>query len=82
MYRTSWSPGYGQSFAPHGTGGPTLIDGTDASTSATGASSAEIGATGGNVGLLEGSVSWVPVSQMRTYRGSQKWGDSGCWAMW
>ena len=77
-----WSPGYGQSFAPHGQGGSTLLDGTEETQTATGASSAEIGATGGNVGLLDGSVSWVPVSQMRTYRGSQQWGDSGCWAMW
>ena len=49
---------------------------------AAGASSATIGAIGGNVGLLDGSVSWVPVSQMLIYRGSQMWGNSGAWAMW
>ena len=77
-----WSPGYGQSFAPHGKAGP-ILSGTDYSNvAAAGASSAAIGAVGGNVGLLDGSVSWVPVSQMRTYRGSQMWGNSGAWAMW
>ena len=77
-----WSPGYGQSFAPHGKKGP-ILSGTDYSNvAASGASSAVIGAAGGNVGLLDGSVSWVPVSQMNIYRGSQKWGASGAWAMW
>jgi prepilin-type N-terminal cleavage/methylation domain-containing protein len=70
-----WSPGYGQSFAPHGKNGPTLKE-------TGGASSAEIGAAGGNVGLVDGSVSWRKINQMKVYRGSQQWGDSGCWAMW
>jgi len=49
---------------------------------ASGASSADIGGAGGNVGLLDGSVAWKNVIQMRIYRGSQQWGDSGCRAMW
>ena len=78
-----WSPGYGQTFAPHGKGGAILTAGADASnTGANGASSAAIGAQGGNVGLLDGSVQWRKVQQMQTYRGSQQWGDAGCWAMW
>jgi len=32
--------------------------------------------------LLDGSVEWRNVRQMRIYRGSQRWGDNGCWAMW
>jgi len=75
-----WSPGYGHSFAPHTRGGAVLKD--DNSTDATGASSDAIGAVGGNQGLLDGSVFWKNVSHMRTYRGSQMWEESGCWAMW
>lgn len=77
-----WSPGYGQSFAPHGKSGTVLTGADYSNADASGASSAEIGAVGGNVGLLDGSVAWKPVSEMRIYRGSQKWGIDGCWAMW
>ena len=77
-----WSPGYGETFAPHGKNGA-ILSGTDASnTGASGASSVAIGAMGGNVSLLDGSVSWRKSSVMQTYRGSQQWGDDGCWAMW
>ena len=77
-----WSPGYGKTFAPHGKNGAILAGLDAANENANGASSATVGAMGGNVGLLDGSVSWEKVSQMQTYRGSQKWGDDGCWAMW
>ncbi len=77
-----WSPGYGQTFAPHGKGGPVLIAGDYSNPGAAGASSADIGALGGNVGLLDGSVSWRNVGEMRIYRGSQQWDENGCWAMW
>ena len=76
-----WSPGYGQSFAPHGKNGPTL-QGDASNPDAGGASSAAIGAAGGNVGLVDGSVSWRNIKQMTIYRGSQQWGNDGCWAMW
>jgi len=77
-----WSPGYGQTFAPHGKNGP-ILEGLDASNrGAAGATPAHIGAVGGNIGLLDGSILWKPISQMQTYRGSQQWGDSGCRAMW
>jgi len=77
-----WSPIYRQSFAPHGKGGP-IRKGIDPSnTSAGGTSSAAIGAMGGNVGLLDGSVSWEKIQKMKVYRGSQKWDNDGCWAMW
>ena len=77
-----WSPGYGQTFAPHGKGGPVLTAGDFSNLAAAGATPADIGAVGGNIGLLDGSVSWKPIGQMRVYRGSQMWGNSGCWAMW
>ncbi len=77
-----WSPGYGQTFAPHGMNGAILMGGDYSNAGAGGASSAAIGAVGGNVGLLDGSISWRRVNQMRIYRGSQMWGENGCWAMW
>jgi hypothetical protein len=77
-----WSPLYRKSFAPHGKNGP-IRKGIDPSNvSADGMSAAAIGATGGNVGLLDGSVSWKKIQQMEIYRGSQKWDNDGCWAMW
>jgi len=77
-----WSPGLGKTFAPHAKAGP-LLSGLDASNpDANGVSSADVGAIGGNLGFLDGSVSWKKVNQMLTYRGSQQWGDMGCWAMW
>lgn len=77
-----WSPGYGNTFAPHGPRGPILSAGDYSNQDAAGASSADIGAVGGNVGLLDGSVAWKNVNRMRIYRGSQKWHYDGCWAMW
>lgn len=77
-----WSPGYGQSFAPHGKNGPVLRGGDVSNIDAGGSTSADIGSKGGNVGLLDGSVSWRPIEKMRIYRGSQMWDDNGCWAMW
>ena len=77
-----WSPGYGRTFAPHGKSGP-IFSGLDASNpGANGASSSAVGAVGGNVGLLDGSVSWRPIGLMNVYRGSRKWDEAGCWAMW
>jgi len=78
-----WSPGYGQTFAPHGKNGKIVFGGDDFSNAgANGASSAEIGAVGGNIGLLDGSVVWRKIQAMHIYTGSQQWGNAGCWAMW
>jgi prepilin-type N-terminal cleavage/methylation domain-containing protein len=77
-----FSPGYGATFAPHGKGGPIMEGGNAANPSAGGVTPDTIGAVGGNVGLLDGSVSWKPIGQMKTYRGSQMWEGSGCWALW
>jgi prepilin-type N-terminal cleavage/methylation domain-containing protein len=77
-----WSPGDSKTFAPHAKNGPAL-SGTDASNEGSrGVSAAALGAMGGNLGFLDGSVSWKKIGQMEIYRGSQQWGDSGCWAMW
>jgi prepilin-type N-terminal cleavage/methylation domain-containing protein len=77
-----WSPGHGQTFAPHGKNGA-VLHGNDASNADSGGlSPPDIGAAGGNVGLLDGSVSWKRIAQMEIYRGSQQWGNDGCWAMW
>lgn len=78
----NWSPGYGKTFAPHGTRGAMLRDNDYSNESAQGASSQAIGAAGGNVGLLDGSVSWKRISRMKHYRGSRLWGDEGCFAAW
>jgi hypothetical protein len=77
-----WSPGYGETFAPHGRNGAMMSGGDASNTGAEGADSAAIGAQGGNVGLMDGSVIWKKISQMQTYRGSQQWEESGCRAMW
>lgn len=78
-----WSPGYGESFAPHGKNGPVLSSAGDfANIGANGAPSMAIGAAGGNVGLLDGSVRWKKGPLMEVYRGSQAQGRDGCWAMW
>ena len=42
----------------------------------------EIGGQGGNGGLLDGSVSWKRMSDMRLYRTSQLWDDSGSFGFW
>ena len=77
-----WSPGYGQSFAPHTGKGPVLVDTTTIRAPPYGVPAAQLGAAGGNVGLLDGSVTWRRIQQMRTYRASQLWQNDGCWAMW
>lgn len=42
----------------------------------------DIGAQGGNVGLLDGSVRWKGIREMRAYRASQLWEDSGAFGIW
>ncbi len=77
-----WSPGYGRTFVPHGKGGAMLRAGDYSNMEANGASSADLGAVGGNVAFVDGSVAWKNASKMHVYRGSQQWGNDGCWAMW
>jgi prepilin-type N-terminal cleavage/methylation domain-containing protein len=77
-----WSPGERQTFAPHGKNGPIQQGGDAGNSGAFGVRPDEIGSAGGNIGLLDGSISWKPISQMLIYRGSQMWGNDGCWAMW
>ena len=79
-----WSPLYdsGRSFVPHGKNGPIVQALDPANGASRGASSLAVGAMGGNIGLLDGSVSWKKIELMQIYRGSQQWGENGCWAMW
>lgn len=77
-----WSPGYGQTFVPHGKTGAVMQPGDYSNPDANGASSADLGAVGGHTALLDGSVAWKNGRQMRVYRGSQAWDTDGCWAMW
>lgn len=78
-----WSPNYegGKAFAPHGKTGP-ILRANETEGASENKSSADIGGAGGHVVLLDSSVSWKKMDQMRVYAGSQKWGRSGCWAMW
>lgn len=41
-----------------------------------------IGGEGGNVGRLDGSVRWRGLEEMRVYRASQMWDESGAFGMW
>lgn len=79
-----WSPGFegGKTFAPHGRNGPISHAYDFSNPAAAGASSRDIGAKGGHVGLLDGSVSWKNIQQMERWRGSQMWGNDGCFALW
>lgn len=76
-----WSPGYQRTFAPHGANGPILKNLASGGESS-GERPKDIGGVGGNVGLLDGSVHWKEISQMKAYRGSQQWDQSGCFANW
>jgi prepilin-type N-terminal cleavage/methylation domain-containing protein len=77
-----WSPGYGRSVAPHGRNGPVQAGGDFSNQNAEGKSSADLGATGGNIGAMDASVTWVKIKRMKLRKGSQQWGQDGCWAMW
>jgi hypothetical protein len=77
-----WSPGYGRSVVPHTRGGAKSLGGDFSNQDAGGASSAQLGAVGGNIGRLDGSAGWMSIGEMRLRRGSQKWGNDGCWAVW
>ena len=77
-----WSPGYGSAIAPHTAKGPIAL-GSDFNTDdPQGQNSANLGSLGGNVGLMDGSVSWKGIKSMKIHRGSQRWGNDGCSAMW
>jgi hypothetical protein len=76
-----WSPGYGGTIVPHARAGSVQSD-DFANTGANGISSEQLGATGGNVGKMDGSTSWIGIRQMKLRRGSQQYGQDGCWAMW
>ncbi len=70
--------------APHTARGPLVRDEAyfEANPEAYQQTPQAIGAQGGNLGLLDGSVAWRPINRMRAYRGSQLWGDGGCFGVW
>jgi prepilin-type N-terminal cleavage/methylation domain-containing protein len=70
--------------APHTSGSYRIADEPyfDQHPEAYGWTPRELGAKGGNVGLVDGSVSWKRIDQMKLYRGSQLWGDNGCFGFW
>jgi prepilin-type N-terminal cleavage/methylation domain-containing protein len=78
----AWSTGEMKTFAPHGSRGAILEDGNSTNASMEGASSEQIGAVGGHVGCLDGSVSWKHIKDMKIYRGSRLWDESGCFTAW
>ncbi len=77
-----WSPGYGGTVVPHAAGGSVRSGADFKNENANGAASTDLGATGGNVGKLDGSIAWTPIKRMKLRRGSQQYGQDGCWAMW
>lgn len=77
-----WSPGYGRSVAPHARGGAAQATGDFSNESGGGTPSIQLGATGGNIGSLDGSVAWREIRKMKLRRGSQRWEQDGCLALW
>ena len=78
----AWSTGEMMTFAPHGASGAILEASHSGNLSAEGAPSEQIGAVGGHLGLLDGSVYWKHIRDMKIYRGSRQWDDSGCYTTW
>ncbi|MCU0915250.1 MAG: hypothetical protein MUC88_11890 [Planctomycetes bacterium] len=78
----AWSTGELKTFAPHGAHGAILEVGDSGNSSFEGAPSEQIGAVGGHVGCLDGSTSWKPIRDMKIYRGSRQWDESGCFTTW
>jgi prepilin-type N-terminal cleavage/methylation domain-containing protein len=78
----AWSVDEMMTFAPHGANGAILEAGHSGNVSAEGATSEQIGAVGGHVGNLDGSASWKHIRDMKTYRGSRRWGEGGCFTVW
>lgn len=78
----AWSAGEMKTFAPHGASGAILEGRDSTNASREGTSSEQIGAVGGHVGCLDGSVSWKHMKDMKIYRGSRLWDESGCFTSW
>ena len=78
----AWSTGELKTFAPHGARGAILESGDSGNMSFEGASSEQIGAVGGHVGLMDGSVAWKHIRDMKIYRGSRRWDETGCFTTW
>jgi hypothetical protein len=70
--------------APHTARGPIVRDEAyfDAHPEAYEHTPRDVGGQGGNVGKVDGSVAWKRMSEMRVYRTSQLWDDSGSFGFW
>ena len=77
-----WSPGYKNTFAPHGRNGPIMKGANFSNPLANGVTPGGIGAVGGNSCTLDGAVQWKNIKRMSIFHGSQTWGQDGCYAMW
>ena len=77
-----WSPGYAKSVVPHGRNGAVQTATDFTNPDLAGTSSVTLGAVGGNVGSVDGAVTWRAIKHMKLRRGSQKYEEGGCWAMW
>jgi prepilin-type N-terminal cleavage/methylation domain-containing protein len=78
----AWSEGEKKTFAPHGARGPIMQSRDFGNSAAEGATSQTIGAVGGNIGMSDGSVAWKRIKDMKYYRGSHLWEESGCVGAW
>ncbi len=78
----AWSTDEMMTFAPHGPRGAILESGHAGNESVEGAPSEAIGAAGGHLGRLDGSIQWKHIRDMKIYRGSRRWEETGCYTTW
>jgi len=75
---------YQRILAPHAARGPVVREDGDfeAAPETYDLTPKDIGAKGGNVGRIDGSAAWKDILQMRIYRSSQLWEESGSFGYW
>ena len=78
----AWSSDEKMTFAPHGARGAILESGHAGNESYEGIPSEQIGAVGGHLGFLDGSARWKHIADMKVYRGSRLWEETGCFTVW
>ena len=77
-----WSSGYSSAIAPHTAKGAKVLGNDFGTGDPEGLTSAQIGSVGGNIAFIDGSAAWRGIASMRLRRGSQRWGNDGCTALW
>lgn len=78
----AWSTSMDETYAPHTARGPVTRRNRSTSLSEPGVPSESIGALGGNVARMDGSAAWKTIREMRQYRGSRLWDDTGAYGSW